>query len=502
MSSGSPQLIDDTNPRVQYQPGWEWDQGVAEVDATRHGALTAGLKAWLSFTGTGVQVVGTLGPSNTNGQPKTTYTIDNQVVGTYEAPFSESIQYNVTFFASGNLPDGDHVILINNTDGTRPNAFWLDYFLIYTTPIPDSTPGQGVPPPSTSSSPSPTISTTQPQSPKSSSTHSGSSSPHQTSSEPAIIPAGGSANQTTASQQMILTTVAGVATTVTLAEAASQASSSSTASAVGNVSSTGSHSNSDLAAIVGAVAGAVAVILIVVLFFLVLRQRRRKANEVVPFHFSQEQFASRSRVTSACESPTKVTRRPYNDYGSLMSLPSGSDMDTVGSPATVLQRSAAVSETAPPATSRTDDNPIGSGPLAPLRRSPSPPPSPPSSAGNSSSSDRSSKTNSFSRPRRTASPSPIRFAPRPESPRMSSTPQTPASAAFPTTASLVDDPVPPGLWHAPPGMHSRAQSLLRSVFSRGTRSNPASVVPVVQDTDSGLRLYDETVLLPPPYTQD
>lgn len=45
------ELVDDTNHRVQYQSGWIWDQGVAEVDATRHGASIAGIVAWLSFTG-------------------------------------------------------------------------------------------------------------------------------------------------------------------------------------------------------------------------------------------------------------------------------------------------------------------------------------------------------------------------------------------------------------------------------------------------------------------
>lgn len=51
MSSSSSELIDDADPRVQYQAGWTFEQNVVEVDGTRHGAKTAGLKAWLSFTG-------------------------------------------------------------------------------------------------------------------------------------------------------------------------------------------------------------------------------------------------------------------------------------------------------------------------------------------------------------------------------------------------------------------------------------------------------------------
>ena len=48
----SPLLIDDTNPIVQYQPGWIWDQLVDNaVDNTRHGAALANITASLGFTG-------------------------------------------------------------------------------------------------------------------------------------------------------------------------------------------------------------------------------------------------------------------------------------------------------------------------------------------------------------------------------------------------------------------------------------------------------------------
>ncbi|KAL1941912.1 hypothetical protein VTO73DRAFT_6912 [Trametes versicolor] len=64
--------------------------------------------------------------------------------------------------------------------------------------------------------------------------------------------------------------------------------------------------------------------------------------------------------------------------------------------------------------------------------------------------------------------------------------------------------LPPGTWHAPPDSHDRALSLLRSLFSQGPQANlSSSDLPTVpRATDSGLRLYDDTVMLPPPYTQD
>ena len=49
----SPLLVDDSNPAVQYKPGWIWDNLVQpEVDNTRHGAALDGLTAELGFTGT------------------------------------------------------------------------------------------------------------------------------------------------------------------------------------------------------------------------------------------------------------------------------------------------------------------------------------------------------------------------------------------------------------------------------------------------------------------
>ncbi|KAI0774636.1 hypothetical protein BD413DRAFT_301531 [Trametes elegans] len=127
-------VVDDSRPLVQYEPGWIWDRGVVETNVSRHGAAVAGLTAWLTFAGTGVQVVGTLGPSARFGQLKTAYSIDDEAVGSYDAPVSASAQLNVTFFAKRD-PLGEHVVKINNTDESTPhNTFRLNYFLIDTAP--------------------------------------------------------------------------------------------------------------------------------------------------------------------------------------------------------------------------------------------------------------------------------------------------------------------------------------------------------------------------------
>ena len=86
-----------------------------------------------AVAGTGIEVVGTLEPTDVSGRPTTSYSIDGTVVGTYTAPFTarEDTQVNVTFFSERNLSPGNHQIVVTNVNSSDPNTFWLDYFLVY-----------------------------------------------------------------------------------------------------------------------------------------------------------------------------------------------------------------------------------------------------------------------------------------------------------------------------------------------------------------------------------
>ncbi|KAI0691299.1 hypothetical protein C8T65DRAFT_745502 [Cerioporus squamosus] len=114
----STQLVDDSNPAVQYVPGWIWETLVNEVDGTRHGAADTGLSATLAFVGTGIQVVGTL--QRTSGHPVATFTIDGEGNTTYSAPAYSSTE--------------DAIYNIINMNGTGTNVLWLDYFLVDPSP--------------------------------------------------------------------------------------------------------------------------------------------------------------------------------------------------------------------------------------------------------------------------------------------------------------------------------------------------------------------------------
>ena len=104
--------------------------------------------------GTGIDVVGTLEPTDRNGRPTTTYNIDGKDVETYTAPFTATgdTQFNVTFFSKRDLDPGNHRLVVTNMNGSSPNIFWLDYFLVFGSPSQDGVGGASPSSSSTSSS--------------------------------------------------------------------------------------------------------------------------------------------------------------------------------------------------------------------------------------------------------------------------------------------------------------------------------------------------------------
>ncbi|EIW51675.1 uncharacterized protein TRAVEDRAFT_67687, partial [Trametes versicolor FP-101664 SS1] len=466
MSSDASQLIDDTNTHVQYRAGWIWDQGVAEVHGTRHGAQKAGLQASLSFVGTGIRVIGTLGASDVYGQPTTTYSIDGTAAGTFHAPLTPSgeTHYNTTFFSTENLSPGDHTITIENMDGTSPNTFWLDYFLI------DSGPPAVTVNPDTSTistSPTSTISVQQTStvttSPGTSTTPAPLAAVQTTTTVTAVPPPSTTSTSdsrvssiltqytTSVSAQhvtstngstgvIILTASASISTATVEAVHTSTAEISNTSDLSGSGSPRASRVNTGVIA-GAAVAGGVVLAAILAVLFICLRRRRRpevfQAGIVAPFTSSRDSFVS--LAPSAV--PSSNTRPASMRYSTT--------------PSTVL------STRAPAPASRSSRR---SGATPPYEATPEP-------CVDSQSESSTSLASA-------TSASPL-LVPR----RRGAPPPTPSKAPpIPPTALL------PGTWHAPSESHGRAYSVLRSLFSQGQRAN------IPRAADSGLRLYDDVVL--------
>ncbi|KAI0705756.1 hypothetical protein C8T65DRAFT_236271 [Cerioporus squamosus] len=509
--SSDPQLVDDTTPAVQYAPGWIWDQLVDEVDHTRHGAAISGLTASLGFSGTGIQVVGTLGASDSNGQPRTTYTIDGAVVGSFNAPVTPSGQthYNVTFFSKLDLSPGDHEIVITNLDGTSPNHFWLDYFLIYKSPPPNNGPSITTTPPphsitttTTSHSFSSTL-TKPPPDPSPSSTVTSTSSSTSSSSSPVSASASNSISTSSSAAISGSTTssASSASSNGTIYPAplqVSQTISGSGSSAVNtttplatveaNVSQQKGHT--DVGAIAGGVAGGLALFVLLAFVFLWRRRYRRAREEIVPFGsvLPRDRYDFSSQPSRPNGHGAKVPEMYFNQAAfASVHTPNGSVSESsyrASLPADTALVYAQYSRpdlamgTSPDTpnqglTSRGADGRLGTTKAQD------------STIYESSSPPTSSTTHLVPSRRQPASPQSDAHSP-----------VTPAS----TTSLLLHTEVAHTPWYSPPQAQSRAQSLLRAFSSRIGRGS-SNAGSVVQDVDSGLRTYNEAAL-PPPYTPD
>ncbi|KAI0758012.1 hypothetical protein C8Q74DRAFT_1441657 [Fomes fomentarius] len=140
--------VDDADPSIQYTGDWIQDILKNAAGHSRHGAPSVGLTVSYRFHGGGIEVFGTIGQDS--GRPSTQYTIDGQHPTFYTVPHFAATpesqrQFNVSFYSQHGLGPGEHTLTITNVNGTSPNIFWLDYFIVDT---PDTS--EGIPPPSTS----------------------------------------------------------------------------------------------------------------------------------------------------------------------------------------------------------------------------------------------------------------------------------------------------------------------------------------------------------------
>ena len=86
--------------------------------------------------GTGIQVVTMREPTSLAGYAVTSYYIDGEYITTVGSSFVPDgrSHSNVTVFAKRDLAFGTHLLNITNMNGTRPSTFWLDYFVVDTSP--------------------------------------------------------------------------------------------------------------------------------------------------------------------------------------------------------------------------------------------------------------------------------------------------------------------------------------------------------------------------------
>ncbi|RPD67548.1 hypothetical protein L226DRAFT_566241 [Lentinus tigrinus ALCF2SS1-7] len=408
-NSSSPQLVDDSNPAVQYVPGWIWETLVNEVDGTRHGAAETGLSATLAFVGTGIQVIGTL--QRTSGQPSASFTIDGEGNTTYSAPAypttsSADAIYNVTFYERRDLKSGNHELKITNMNGTGTNVLWLDFFLI------DSSP-----------------------------------------------PTSGSAGSASTSAA---STSASASTSAPVSSPSSPPASSSTSQS----------SKANTGALVGGVMGGVVFIAAVGLLLFFLRRRRRKQ---ISEKGGVQPYTTRPSLDGSAgyPSPSKSSYRPSSLEVSSSSARLETTTLDIGPASGIAASDVSRSEHHPATESSAPSS--RERPVEPLRSPAATTPTP---------------TTTTTRPR-TDSKSSL--------PGSNST-RSPPSAVSPQNPSVpLPNDIGQALAEASPELQSTAMTLIRSLLQR----NQPQTVPHRTEVDSGLRIYDEASMVPPPdYTAD
>ncbi|OSD01520.1 hypothetical protein PYCCODRAFT_1436134 [Trametes coccinea BRFM310] len=104
------------------------------------GCDTSGASAVFRFHGTGVSVMGTVSPTDGGDAAVSLYSVDGDNPTFFTTPRVNERTDAVQFFASGPLPLGDHVLIINVTAASRAAPYYLDYlqYTIDTLPIPSS----------------------------------------------------------------------------------------------------------------------------------------------------------------------------------------------------------------------------------------------------------------------------------------------------------------------------------------------------------------------------
>ncbi|KAG7089049.1 hypothetical protein E1B28_010759 [Marasmius oreades] len=121
------QRIDDTDPRIRYTPPKSWFTGgnAAEYNSTTHGSKTAGAQMVFHFTGTKVDVYGTISSNVATVQNFDLFTLDDQDPVQWSVSPQTAPVYHQKMFSSPILQDGPHVLtleLLVDKSGT-----WIDY---------------------------------------------------------------------------------------------------------------------------------------------------------------------------------------------------------------------------------------------------------------------------------------------------------------------------------------------------------------------------------------
>ncbi|EMD32875.1 hypothetical protein CERSUDRAFT_126402 [Gelatoporia subvermispora B] len=137
-------VADDTDPNIVYSSGWQIyppsQTLVNYFNNTLHFAASANQWATFSFSGTGIEVYGSLSV-NFSTIPQSSYSVDGVIQGMYQPPPNFSPPFlasNILFFRSPMLKQGAHILNITVDAASSANQYFLDYIVWTPESIPSS----------------------------------------------------------------------------------------------------------------------------------------------------------------------------------------------------------------------------------------------------------------------------------------------------------------------------------------------------------------------------
>ncbi|KAI9064429.1 hypothetical protein FKP32DRAFT_1591860 [Trametes sanguinea] len=138
------QFLEPSPRTLADGPAWFFNASRSLLGAAYNDSLTGcrarGASAVFRFHGSSVSVVGSVVHADGGDAAASVYSVDGNKPSTFTTPWVNERIDSVRFFASGPLPLGDHVLIINITAASSAAPYYLDYLQYTTDALPLSSP--------------------------------------------------------------------------------------------------------------------------------------------------------------------------------------------------------------------------------------------------------------------------------------------------------------------------------------------------------------------------
>ncbi|PVF93964.1 hypothetical protein CPB86DRAFT_800842 [Serendipita vermifera] len=126
-------IVDDNDPTVEYSDDWSFESlSLYGYNGTTHKSNSTGSVATFSFSGTSIEVYGTVRGSNTSSTPLISFQVDEMEKESFYSRNGEGYLFpKLRLYSGESLSPEMHTLRI---ESLMPTEFWIDYFLYQSSP--------------------------------------------------------------------------------------------------------------------------------------------------------------------------------------------------------------------------------------------------------------------------------------------------------------------------------------------------------------------------------